>query len=85
MLHDIEQTRARFVFRVKNPDNDFLFIALDQMEGNLIFDGVVILDLPEGVTKEKAYEIAEYLQNNIPSISFLPANDSLELEGFQAN
>jgi hypothetical protein len=63
--------RAHFIFKVKNPEMDYFFIALEQAEGKQVFEGLVTLDLPEGVTESRAREIAEFLQDNLPSVGFI--------------
>jgi hypothetical protein len=50
---------------------DYFFITLEQAEGKQVFEGLVTLDLPEGVTESRAREIAEFLQDNLPSVGFI--------------
>jgi hypothetical protein len=64
--------RATYNFTVKVYPSGQLYIACDPMDGNLAIagDGVFGFDLPEGMTTERATEIARFLNENLLCMTY---------------
>jgi hypothetical protein len=64
--------RATYNFTVKVYPSGQLYIACDPMDRNLAIagDGVFGFDLPEGMTTERATEIARFLNDNLLCMTY---------------
>lgn len=64
--------RKEYTFRVKEYDFNHYYILPEPMSGDLSImqNGFLFFDLPENTTKEKAYEIAQYLGKNILELGY---------------
>jgi hypothetical protein len=64
--------RATYNFTVKVYPSGRLYIACDPLDGNLAIagDGVFGFDLPEGITTERATEIAKFLNENLRCMTY---------------
>jgi hypothetical protein len=64
--------RATYNFTVKVYPNGQLYIACDPIDRNLAIagDGVFGFDLPEGITAERAAEIARFMSEHLICMSY---------------
>jgi len=64
--------RVRFIFRTKEYASGTPWIVLEPLQKDLdvLCNGFLGLDLPEGTTLKRAEEIAEFLNENITSVSY---------------
>jgi hypothetical protein len=71
MVDPITQ-RATYNFTVKVYPSGQLYIACDPLDGNLAIaaDGVFGFDLAEGMTIERATEIAKFLNENLRCMTY---------------
>ena len=64
--------RGEYTFRVKDFENGRFWIAAEPLKGLKRINGLLSFDLVEGMTLEKAREIAKLMNDNIRSISLTP-------------
>lgn len=64
--------RATYNFTVKVYSNGQLYIACDPIDRNLAIagDGMFGFDLPEGITAERAAEIARFMSEHLVCMSY---------------
>jgi hypothetical protein len=64
--------RATYNFTVKVYPSGQLYIACDPLNGSLAIagDGIFGFDLPEGMTTERATEIARFLNDNLVCMTY---------------
>jgi hypothetical protein len=72
MMVDPIIERATYNFTVKVYPSGQLYIACDPIAGHLTVagDGVFGFDLPEGVTTERATEVAKFLNDNLLCMTY---------------
>jgi hypothetical protein len=63
--------RAKFQFTPKiGPDGSWIELERIDKNLNVLGNGFLGLDLPQGTTSQRALEIAEFLNNNITFVSY---------------